>query len=631
MRILVIVAYIVLLKTKADEIKKFRFRVESFQSDVVASRSDSVEIINNNSTLTFANANSEIQSIGEVDAAYTQNIEGWNDLTLSVSSEFELESDSFDQFLAVMRASGIAEGYLCCTELIQSYENFYADNFGDSFPPDDVVSFIIDNFIWINGQSRAYPKDSYWLTVRGAVESLLGVIQGFWLSSCVTHSSTPVNAQNIIQTLQSMPIEELKPQPHRFSLLHLLMMNAWGDLYTIMTKYALENLDREGRTGEWVKDGLLSHRTFYPHTEYIERDLRCSSLFKLLPDYADVMFGHATWGSFIALGPRTFKHTSLPTIAFVSAANDKKYIYKFSVRSNHFSSSPGLLSSLDDFYVIYSEEPPTKLAVIETTNDVMNPDLFEFVTPASCLCWLRVLLANSLATDGHEWTTVFARYHSGTYTNQWQVADLTKFTPGEAPEKGFFYLLEEIPGTIVSRDMTDHLLSTSYWASYNIPYYKSISSVSGYRESCKLHQLLRNDSSTCWDSAPRANIFRERQSELTSIEEFKQLINYNDWQNDPLSLSDPCNAISCRRDLEPEVRNRYPSGGMDAKVSSFTLMENFFVKNRDVKSANNASLVYARMGPTNDQQTSFCWSNLTKKYVHEGQPDCFDFKWVTLP
>jgi hypothetical protein len=32
----------------------------------------------------------------------------------------------------------------------------------------------------------------------------------------------------------------------------------------------------------------------------------------------------------------------------------------------------------------------------------------------------------------------------------------------------------------------------------------------------------------------------------------QRIMQYNDWQNDPFSLQDPCNQVSCRADLEPK-------------------------------------------------------------------------------
>ena len=77
----------------------------------------------------------------------------------------------------------------------------------------------------------------------------------------------------------------------------------------------------------------------------------------------------------------------------------------------HFSSSPGLLASLDDFYIVHSTS--AQLAVIETTNDVYNPELFELVTPRSCLCWARAITANTLATTAPSWAMLFAKEASG--------------------------------------------------------------------------------------------------------------------------------------------------------------------------------------------------------------------------
>ena len=88
------------------------------------------------------------------------------------------------------------------------------------------------------------------------------------------------------------------------------------------------------------------------------------------------------------------------------------------------------------------------LAVLETTNDFFLPSLFALITPESCLCWMRALTANALATDGRSWTELFAYQHSGTYPNQWQVLDMNKFQPGIEPGADLFWVLEEIPGEV---------------------------------------------------------------------------------------------------------------------------------------------------------------------------------------
>ena len=92
--------------------------------------------------------------------------------------------------------------------------------------------------------------------------------------------------------------------------------------------------------------------------------------------------------------------------------------------------------------------------------------------------------------------------------------------------------------------MTAQLVADGYWASYNVPYFESISVHSGTAMACRLQRSLANNTDNCWADAPRANIFRERQGDLTSVEGLGDLLYYNDWKNDPLSQADPCK-VTC--------------------------------------------------------------------------------------
>jgi hypothetical protein len=88
----------------------------------------------------------------------------------------------------------------------------------------------------------------------------------------------------------------------------------------------------------------------------------------------------------------------------------------------------------------------SQLVSQETTNNVYNASLYSAVTPQTVLVWMRVIVANRMANSGSEWTSIFAKYNSGTYNNQWMVVDYKQFTPGKPIQPNTLWILEQIPG-----------------------------------------------------------------------------------------------------------------------------------------------------------------------------------------
>lgn len=119
-------------------------------------------------------------------------------------------------------------------------------------------------------------------------------------------------------------------------------MNAWGDLGVISDKFSKETITKSKvfvpedilRAMPDSPREIMTKRTTYPGTA-IERLLRCSAMFKLLPGHSDILYGHTTWSSFVILGPRIFKRYSL----LVPTGSDD--VTGFELRSISFSSSPG--------------------------------------------------------------------------------------------------------------------------------------------------------------------------------------------------------------------------------------------------------------------------------------------------
>ena len=142
---------------------------------------------------------------------------------------------------------------------------------------------------------------------------------------------------------------------------------------------------------------------------------------------------------------------------------------------------------MDDYYLLNAT---SSLTVIETSLNVYDPSAYASLTPSSVTCWVRVMVAYMLASDGASWADTFSRYHSGTYNNQWMVLDAA-----QPPGGGFFWVLEEAPGLIHFEDQSAQLKADGYWGSYNVAYYDDIRQRMGEPNS--------------YDNCPRANLFRE--------------------------------------------------------------------------------------------------------------------------
>ena len=94
-----------------------------------------------------------------------------------------------------------------------------------------------------------------------------------------------------------------------------------------------------------------------------------------------------------------------------------------------FSSTPGYLSSVDDYYL-----SSNGIYVSETTNGFYNTSLYaEVPDTGTTLSWMRCMIATFTAKNGQEWTHTFGRFNSGTYNNQWMVVTLDAFVPGTGP------------------------------------------------------------------------------------------------------------------------------------------------------------------------------------------------------
>ncbi|XP_066530798.1 phospholipase B-like 1 [Hoplias malabaricus] len=317
----------------------------------------------------------------------------------------------------------------------------------------------------------------------------------------------------------------------------------------------------------------------------------CSALIKMLPGYENLLFAHSSWYTYAAT-LRIFKHWDFKLSESHTATG------KLS-----FSSYPGFLVSLDDFYLLGSG-----LMMTQTTNNVFNTSLYSYITPNSLFAWQRVRVAHALAHTGPEWAKIFSRFNSGTYNNQYMLLDMSKVSLGSSIKDGALIIVEQIPGLVEYSDQTQ-TLRRGYWPSYNIPFHQKIYSLSGYEEMWKDYG---DDFS--YDLCPRAKIFRRDQGSVTDLASLKHIMRYNDYKNDPYSMGDSCKSICCRNDLRGEHAS--PGGCYDTKVTDFFLAKKF------VSEALNGPTTEGGLPP-------FSWDKFNST-VHQGLPPIYNYSFITM-
>ena len=343
----------------------------------------------------------------------------------------------------------------------------------------------------------------------------------------------------------------------------------------------------------------------------------CSAIIRAVPDGSDLFVAHNMWSTYHSMlriiKKYDFKYHCLP-----------KDFQKNSLIPGHcmsFSSYPGAVLSLDDFYILSSG-----LVVMETTFEILNNEsLWNCVKPfGRVLEFIRVLVANRLSSSGEEWVKTFSQYNSGTYNCQFMIVDYKLYTTGVTPHKlpdHLLWICEQLPDIIVSRDMTEVLRRQQYWSSYNIPYFKEIYERGGYPELTQKYGKYFS-----YELCSRALIFKRDHKRANHLESVMHLMRSNDFPNDPLSQYEGCRpkysadlAIAARNDLnDPNgvysipVLGLRPRGAIDAKVTSNDLMRNYSM--------------FAVSGPTHQSLPPFEWTASNIKGIkHEGQPNKWQF------
>eukprot|EP00949_MAST-11_sp_MAST-11-sp1_P001690 g1690.t1 len=485
---------------------------------------------------------------------------GWGKLVVTTNA---LKSDRDQAF-----AAGYCEGYLTSGHIFNASVDLAPQVFHGGSPPASVVKFMQEQDAWWRDEvSKNSGDDPFWYQAGLLLAQFDGLVAGY-----------------------DRAVEEgLVPELAMSSKWSLQVINGVGDLFQIVP--AVEKKLRV----DW--SSLTKERAERLHFE----QGHCSALIKVTGDYSDLLLSHSSWFTYAATN-RIFKY----------------YNFAFSEESLtaaqtvSFSSYPGMLESLDDFYMLSSN-----ISWTQTSNGVMNSSVLDSVKPESLLAWQRVRIASSMAADGAAWARTFSKAASGTYANQYMVVDMNKFRPHEQLRPGLLTVVEEMPGLIVFDDETS-TLERGYWPSYNVPYFEEIYARSGYPEAVEKY-----GPSMSYQLAPRAQIFRRNQSSAITLDGLKDLMRYNDFERDPYSFDgkeqNPMYAICSRGDLRKASPS--PGGCYDTKVTSYSygMME---LKAQAINGPTR-SLGFGNLKP-------FSWRNGFEDTKHRGLPEVYDFDFVSM-
>jgi len=252
---------------------------------------------------------------------------------------------------------------------------------------ENLVEYFDAQDIWISSMVQQH-NDTYWKHVQMMRKQLDGLKDGY---------------------------NSVCPMMEYLLDIELTLVASAEDLPDILQAAEVQNNSNYAKKMKYDSFPGLSAREIHILSHL--KTLKCSALIKPTP--TDLFISHDTWTSYTFM-LRIFK----------------RYSFKFSEikcasKEVIFSGYPGSIISMDDFYMLDSG-----LAIVETTNDVFNLSLYNYVLPQSLLTWMRTFVANRMAINAVDWATLFARYNSGTYNNQWMILDYnlyqnsTKLSPG---------------------------------------------------------------------------------------------------------------------------------------------------------------------------------------------------------
>ncbi len=379
------------------KIKKFK-KLNSIESDTP---SGSI-IINKEGKLTFIPQFLENDDSKKViaRARYTKSLStiGWSRLYVETFDNTKPEILSW--------AAGFLEGKLTSVQMLDFYKNLIGIHMKEKEYLNDVFAY--------------YKKVEEFIRYRTS-KSELGSLEGkqleYWISVAMIQAQT-----------DGLLAGYLANQPNELlDLSQIYFINADGEVPELLTvfknKHSSNNnyysFKEEEKYGKKFLKKYFGSKDPQMVWDKLMSTSHCSAIIKILKDdngkVIDLLIGHTTWDSYSEM------HRIMKMYKF-------SYTLYGNMKKNSlvtFSSYPGTLTSTDDYYVINN-----RLVVLETTLEMLDRTVYEKNLPDAnghVPNYIRISVANKLATNGKEWTEIFKQNNSGTYNSQWMIIDLNQY------------------------------------------------------------------------------------------------------------------------------------------------------------------------------------------------------------
>jgi len=534
------------------------------------------------------------------------NERGWDELTLTTNADFS----DLDQAYA----AGYLEGAMTWERIHSLYRAWIQNKYRkEPTRRAKIFDYVLRQDKFLQSKIAEFaaqpmaPEAKYWHAVALIRQQLMGMLDGY-NAQIAANGGTSMQLGEIWLLNDDGDIFDIERIVNRRPAPSAINRTVKVPVFSFAEAEAKKH-ESKAETTETTEDEYeiprlmpkpLEEMSREELTEFVELNGHCTVLIKRTAN--DLLVAHSTWSDYRELF-RIYKHYNF------------NYAGAFS-KSLSLSSYPGMIASSDDFYILGSG-----LVITETTLTILNEALYKHADPASTVpAVVRSLVANLLASDAQSWVSIFSKYNSGTYNNQWMILDMNKFEPTKPLVPGTFIVLEQIPGKIVSRDMSEHLDRNKYWGSYNRPYFNEINKASMFKTASALH-----GEDFTYLSSPRAKILARDHERVTDAQSALNLLRENNYKTDPLSQGCVQNTLGARFDLPSlpscpaKIARPRAYGAVDVKVTSFAMHKE------------RSALVVS--GPTQSASApGFSWSKAgaLARLRPPAQPDSLVFEPVVI-